>query len=166
MPHLTFFVALRDLPVNVDDFHRLLQVSPNLYHMALNYEVIQSFLDHEGTVTLLSQRLTELLIGITTSITAASTAALLNRLSTVCPSLRHLYFHFRDKDEPAEPLIIAALACLPGWARMISLGVAHIRLNPSIVSPSLRQWVLQHSHLQESDSFLVDFSSDTFRLWL
>ena len=166
MPSLTFFVCLQQYPINTDDFMKLLESSPNLYHFALNYEVIRPFLNIESLCDLLGKRLTDLLIGITTNIDSEALNTFVTRLASVVPSLRHLYFHFKDDNLPVESLILTICTNLFQWKRLISFGIANIQLNSTILSKGLRQWLLENSNLPADDSFLTDYSAKTFRLWL
>ncbi|UJR34199.1 hypothetical protein I4U23_021605 [Adineta vaga] len=166
MPFLTFFVALQHFPIDLNDFKKLLEVSTNLYHFALNYEVIAPFLNDNNLCELLGYRMTDLLIGVTTEITSESMVEIVTRLACVCPSLRHLYFHFKDEKQSAEALILSIFTHLSQWKRLISFGVANIQLNSTILSKGIRQWVLENCNLSDNDSFLTDYSANTFRLWL
>ena len=166
LPHLTFFVALTQPSVNAEDFKRLLELSPNLYHLAVNFEFIQPMFDHETVCQLLERRITHLLIGISRRTTIQSVADSIDRLVTIFPRLRHLYFHPSSSTEEIESLIRSAFQCIHRWESLISFGIANIAMESIIGSKDIREWVIENSSFTEQDSFLTDYSDNTFRLWL
>lgn len=166
LPHLTFFVALTQPSVNAEDLKRLLESSPNLYHLAVSFEFIQPMFDHESVCQLLKRRITHLLIGISRTTTIQSVADSLERLSTIFPRLRHLYFHPSSSTEEIESLIQSAFQCIHQWKSLVSFGIANITMDSIIGSKDIREWVIENSSLTDQDSFLTDYSDNTFRLWL
>ena len=159
-------MALEKSSINVDDFKKLLDASPNLYHLAVNYEIIKSFFDHESICSLLERRMTHLLIGVSSTTSIQSTTDSLARFSSIFPLLKHLYFHTETKNQPVESLILAIFKYLSHWKFLVSFGVANIVLDEKISSEDIHQWVIDNSTLNNNDSFLVDYSDNTFRLWL
>ena len=166
LPCLTFFVALNQPSVNAEDFKKLLEASSNLYHLAVNFEFIRPLLDDQSICDLLERRITHLLIGISRTTTIQSVADAISCLSTIFPQLRHLYFHPSSSTEPIEPLIHSIFQNLNQWNSLVSFGIANITMESIIESKDIRQWVIENSSLTDQDSFLTDYSDNTFRLWL
>ncbi len=166
LPYLTFFVSLEESSVEANDFQKLLEASPNLYHLAVNYKFIQPFFDNESLCYLLQHRITHLLVSISSSCGLQSVADSMSRFSSVFPSLKHLYFHPISSSEPIEPLILAVFQHLCKWKSLISFGVANAMMESKIVSKGIRPWVIENSLLNDEDSFFTDYSDNTFRLWL
>jgi hypothetical protein len=166
LPHLTFFVALEKSSINADDFVKLFEISPNLYHLAINYEFIQPMFDNESVCYFLKHRITHLLIGVTSLTSLESITGSVSRLASVFPCLKHLYFHIEVADQSAESLILSIFKHLGKWIFLVSFGVANITMNSTVLSKGLREWVVENSFLNDNDSFLTDYSAETFRLWL
>lgn len=165
LPYFTFFVALEKSSINADDFKKLLEVSPNLYHLAINYEFIKPFFDNESVCYFLEHRITHLLIGISSTTSLTSVIDSITRLSTVFPSLKHLYFH-TESEQSVESLILTVFNHLNKWNFLVSFGVANITMDSKKLTKGIREWVIENSLLNDNDSFLTDFSDNTFRLWL
>jgi hypothetical protein len=166
LPRLTFFVALEKPSIDADDFRRLFEMSPNLYHLAVNYEFIQPMFDNEPVCCFLQYRITHLLIGITSTTSLESVTGSVFRLTSVFPSLKHLYFHIKLDNQSAESLILSIFNQLCNWNSLVSFGVANITMDSKILSNGLREWVVENSFLTDNDSFLTDYSAETFRIWL
>ncbi|CAF1073588.1 unnamed protein product [Adineta steineri] len=166
LPYLTFFVAFQTLSINTDDFKRLLEAAPNLYHMAIAYELLDSLFASDIVCNLLGRRVTDLLIGITSEINSEAIPIFITRLASVCPSLKHLYFHSKDSKNSTESIILTVLNHLSKWNCLISFGVANIKIDSKILTQGIREWIIENSNLHDNDSFLTDYSADTFRLWL
>ncbi len=152
--------------VEANDFQKLLEASPNLYHLAVTYEFIQPFFDNESICYLLEHRITHLLISISWTTSLQSVANSISRFASVFPSLKHLYYHPTLSTEPIEPLILAVFQHLCKWKSLISFGIANVTMESNIISKGIRQWVIENSFLNDEDSFLTDYSDSTFRLWL
>ncbi len=166
LSHLIFFVALEKSSVHADDFRKLVEVSPNLYHLAINYEFLKPFFDNESVCYLLEHRITHLLIGISSTTKHESVSDSISRLASIFPSLRHLYFHTESDDQPAESLILSVFKHLYKWNFLVSFGVANMTMGWKTPTTDIRQWVIENSLLNEEDSFHTDYSDNTFRLWL
>lgn len=159
-------MALEKSSVHADDFQKLLEVSPNLYHLAVNFEFIKPLFDNESVCYLLEHRITHLLIAISSTTNLESITDSIPRFSSVFPSLKHLYFHTETRDQPVESLILTVFKHLCKWNLLVSFGVANMTMDTKILSKGLRQWVLENSFLNDNDLFLTDYSAETFRLWL
>ncbi len=159
-------MALEKSSVDTDDFYKLLEVSPNLYHLAVNYEFITPLFDNESVCYLLEHRITHLLIAISSTTNLQSVADSVSRFSSVFPSLKHLYFHTQRIDQPVESLILTIFKHLCKWNLLVSFGVANMTMDSKILSKDIREWVIENSSLNDKDSFHTDYSDSTFRLWL
>jgi len=166
LPCLTFSVALEKSSINADDFKKLLEVSPNLYHLSVNYEFLKPFFDNESICYLLEHRITHLLIGISSTTSLESVIDSISRLSTIFPFLKHLYFHTELDTQSIEPLILTILNHLYKWNNLVSFGLANITINGEILTKGIREWVIENSLLNDNDSFHTDYSDNTFRVWL
>jgi hypothetical protein len=159
-------VSLDEAQLQADDFQKLIEASPNLYHLAVNYNVLQAFFDNESLCHLLEHRITHLLISISDSITVQSVADSISHFSSIFPSLKHFYFHPLSTTESTDPLILSVFQHLPEWRSLVSFGIANAKLESETVSKGIRQWVIENTSLHDEDSFLTDYSDNTFRLWL
>lgn len=166
LPYLIFFVSLEKSSVDVGDFKQILEVSPNLYHLAVNYEFIKPLFDNESICYLLERRITHLLIGISEKTNFESVVDSISRLSTVFPSLKHLYFHTQSNRQTTEPLILMIFNHLSKWNNLVSFGVANAKIDEKILTKGIREWIIENSLLNDTDSFHTDYSDNTFRLWL
>ena len=152
--------------MNLDDFKYLLEMSPNLYHLAVNFELFKSFVDAESLSDLLKQRITHVLIATSLTTTMETIVESIAKFSIILPKLRHLYFHLESTDYLIKPLIQSVLTCLPHWKDLISFGVTNTQLEDLTTSEQIRQWIIDNSHLTDEHLFHVDYSDMTFRLWL
>ncbi|CAF2937705.1 unnamed protein product [Rotaria sp. Silwood2] len=166
LPYLKCFVALEKTSVNADDFRKLLEIAPSLYHLAVNYEFIAPMFDNKSVCYFLEHRITHLLINVTSITSLESAAVSISQLAIVFPSLKHLYFYIETHDGSVESLILSVLNHLCKWNYLVSFGVANIKIDSKILTKGIREWVLENSFLNDNDTFLTDYSAETFRLWL
>ncbi|CAF1258799.1 unnamed protein product [Rotaria sp. Silwood1] len=166
LPYLKCFVALEKPSVNADDFRKLFEVSPNLYHLAVNYEFIEPMFDNKSVCYFLEHRITHLLISVTSIISLEPVTVSISRLASVFPSLKHLYFYIEIYNQSVESLILSIFNHLSKWNFLVSFGVANITMDSKILAKGIREWVLENSFLNDNDSFLTDYSAETFRVWL
>ncbi|CAF3490011.1 unnamed protein product [Rotaria sp. Silwood1] len=166
LPYLKCFVALEKPSVNADDFRKLCEASPNLYHLAVNYEFIEPMFDNKSVCYFLEHRITHLLISVTSIISLEPVTVSISRLASVFPSLKHLYFYIEIYNQSVESLILSIFNHLSKWNFLVSFGVANITMDSKILAKGIREWVLENSFLNDNDSFLTDYSAETFRVWL
>jgi len=166
LPYLTKITALCESPINADFFQRLLEKSPNLHHLEVNYEFLRPLLDIESVCLLLKHRITHIYILITTSTNLELIISSISRLPSIFPSLKHFYFCLENFSQSSELLILSVFKYLLQWNWLVSFGVVGAILAKEIFSEDLQQWVLENSTLREQNSFTVDYTDDAFRLWL
>jgi len=166
LAYLTKLTALRDSSINADFFQRLLEISPNLYHLEINYESLLSCFDNESICILLKHRITHIYLLITGITIIESVVSSISRLPSIFPSLKHIYFCFETISSSCELLISTVLKYLSEWNSLVSFGVVGTGLTQAIVLKDPQQWVLDNSTLNEQNTFTVDFTDDAFRLWL
>jgi len=166
LPYLTKITALRESPINADCFQKLLEISPNLHHLEVNYEFLRPLLDDESVCLLLKHRITRIYILITTSTNLESIISSISRLPSIFLSLKHFYFCLENFSQSSELLILSVFKYLSEWNCLISFGVVDAGLKEELFPKDLQQWVLENSTLREQNSFAVDYSDDAFRLWL
>jgi hypothetical protein len=166
LAYLTKLTALRDSSINAEFFQRLLEISPNLHHLEIHYEFLRSCFDNESICILLKHRITHIYLLITAAMDIESIISSISRLPSILPSLKHIYFFFDKISSVCELLISTFLKYLSEWNFLVSFGVVGTGLTQTMISKDLQQWVLDNSTLHEQNSFTVDLTDDTFRLWL
>ena len=159
-------MALRGSGINMEYFQRLLEVSPNLYHLEVNYEFLQPLFDNECACLLYGHRITHLYTTVPSTMTLESVTYSISRLTSIFPSLKHFYFNLEKGYQSSESLILSVLKYLSEWNSLISFGVVDIVMTEQIFSKDIQQWVLHNSTLHEHKSFFVDYVDNIFRLWL
>jgi hypothetical protein len=150
----------------MEHFERLLEVSPNLHDLEVNYEFLRLLFDSESVCLLLKQRITHIYIRITETTNLESVICSMPRLTSIFPSLTHFYFNIEKSEQSAKLLILAVFNHLSEWNSLVSFGVVDVRLTQEILSKDLYQWVLENSILHNENSFIVDYTDERFRLWL
>ena len=166
MPYLIQVTSLRKLSIDAEDFQRLLEVSPNLRHLEVNYEFLQPLFDNKSVCLLLEQRITHIYMCISSPTNLESVISSISQLTTIFPSLKHLYFCLENGYQSAESLILAVLNCLSKWNSLISFGAVDAVMTEETLSKDLRQWVIENSILNEHSSFVAGYTDKTFRLWM
>jgi len=166
LSYLTKITLLRGSVINIECFQRLLEISPNLYHLEVNYEFLRSLFDNESVCLLLTHRITHIYILITKSTNLESVISSISRLPSIFPSLKHFYFSLEKISQSSESLILVIFKYLSEWNSLVSFGVVGAGLIQEIFSRDLQQWFLENSTLDERNSFAVDYTDDIFRLWL
>jgi hypothetical protein len=148
------------------DFQALLEASPNLYNLTINYGILETLFDSESVCQLLGQRITDLKITLYSGSIELNTIVL-SRLASIFSHLRHLCFDGDDDIiETAEPLIIAALNHLSNWNSLVSLSILHMPIMKETCDKNIHQWVSEHIPVQDHSPFLSDCTSNSFQLWL
>jgi hypothetical protein len=159
-------MALRGLAISMEYFQSLLEVSPNLYHLEVNYEFLQPLFDNEYTCLLFGHRITHLYMTVPLLMSLESVTFSISRLPSIFPCLKHFYFNLEKGYQSSESLILAVLKYLSQWNFLVSFGVVDIVMTKEILSKDIQQWVLENSTLHKRKSFFVDYVDNIFRLWL
>lgn len=166
LPFLNKITTLRESAMNSECFQGLLEISPNLYHLELNYEFLRPQFDIESVCFLLKHRITHIYILITKTTDLESITSSISRLTSIFPFLKHLYFSLEENNQSADLLILSILNNLSNWSCLVSFGIVNTRLTEEILSKPLPKWVLENSSLNDENSFVVDYTGNVFRLWL
>jgi hypothetical protein len=166
LPYLTALSAWRKSCVNTKHLQRLLEVSPNLYHLKVNFDFLQPLFDDESVCLLLQQRITHLYILLSLSESLEPVISSMPRLISTFSSLKHFYFCLEKGCQPSEPLILSTLSYITKCNSLISFGVVNAVMTQEILSKDIQQWVMEHSTLHDHNSFIVDYTDEIFRLWL
>jgi hypothetical protein len=166
LSYLTRVVALFELSIDATHFQRLLEASPNLHHLEINYEFLRPLLDDESVCILLKQRITHMYISICLPTTLESVISSMSQLTTTFSSMKHLYFGLEKGYQPAESLILAVLNSLSKWNSLISFNAVDVLMTEETLSKDLQHWVIENSVLNEHSSFFVGYIGERFRLWM
>jgi hypothetical protein len=156
----------RETTINPECFLRLLEVSPNLQHLKVTHEVLQSLLNNESIRPLLKQSITQIYISVSLSTSLASVISSISQLTSTFSSMKHFYFFLEKGYESSELLILAILNSLPDWNSLVTFGVVNAVIPEEISSKDIQQWVMDNSILNEDVPFAVDYTNKIFRLWL
>ena len=166
LPYLTRFSVLSESPINMEYFHKILEVSPNLYNLEVSYEFFQPVLDNELVCPLLKQRITHLYISLSFSTSLELVISSISHLTSIFPLLKHFYFRLKSRYHSAELLILTLLHSLSKWNSLVSFGVVDALITEEVLSNDIQQWVLENSTMVDCSSFIVDYTNEIFRLWL
>ena len=166
MPYLTKLTALRESSLNQDCLQKLLEISPNLYNLEINYDLLRKFFDNESISTLLKHRITHIYILIPKSTDSDAFLISISTLPKRFPFLRHIYFCFEEVSHICELSILTVLKYLIEWKSLVSFGIVGSELKQKIINENLPQWIVDNSHLYNPNLFFVDCNDDAFRLWL
>ncbi len=124
LPYLTKIAAVRESAADTQVFQRLLEVSPNLHDLRVNYVFLRPLLDDESVCLLLKQRITHLYIFTPFLTDSQSIIPSINQLVSIFPFLKHLHFCLENRYESAERLIAVILKSLSKWQSLVSFGVS------------------------------------------
>ena len=166
LPYLTTIRIASRSSIDIEDFRKLIEGSPNLYSLNIDGEFFHSLLNGESVCHILKLNITHLCITISSTTTFESIVASVSQLSSVFSSLKYLYFWINNNFQSSESLIIAVLSHLSRWNRLISFVTAGIIIKPEILTKGIRQWVLENSSLCDNQLFIADYFEQRFRLWL
>ncbi len=166
LSYLSKLVALKKTSLDTECFQRLLEQSPNLHYLDVNYKLLQPLLDNESVCLLLKRRITHLYISISSVMILELVISSMPQLASTLSSLKHLYFTLDKRDQTAESLILAVLNSLSKWNSLVSFGIVDVLMKEETLSKGIQQWVMENSILHEHTSFAVDYTNKTFRLWL
>jgi hypothetical protein len=152
--------------INIENFHKLLEASTNVYNLNIDDGFLQSLLGDESLCFLLKHRITHLCITIFSSTALELIISSVSRLTSMFSSLKHLYFWLEKSCQSDESLIVAVFNYLSVWNALISFATVGTIIKPEILTKDLRQWVIENSSLCDTDSFVADYFEERFRLWL
>lgn len=139
---MTKLTALRKSSLNQDCLEKLLEISPNLYNLEINYELLQKFIDHESICTLLKHRITHIYILIPKGTDTNSFLMSISTLPKRFPLLRHIYFCFEEVSYTCELSILRMLKYLSQWKSLVSFGLVGSELKEKIIKENLQQWIV------------------------
>lgn len=140
------------------DLFPLLNSAPKVDYLIVYFDCLETILNNESTCRLLQKQIVR--INITDWIDVNSD--LLQRISQVFSSLRHLVITMKDPAILIEDFILNILSL---WKRKsrISIDVKGSLLEET--KKNLRQWVIDHSHIRTDDSFAVEYNDNWFDFW-
>ncbi|CAM4918709.1 unnamed protein product [Rotaria socialis] len=136
----------------------LLNVAPNVDYLIVYFDCLKILLDDELTCHLLQTRIIRLNIMDWIDIESE----LLQRISQVFCSLRHLVITLKDATVSIDEFVLKIISLWKGKTR-ISIDVTGV-LSEEICK-NLRQWIIDHSHIKTEDSFTVEYNENWFDLW-
>ena len=166
LPYLIKLTALRASSLNDECFQRLLEISPNLYNLEINYDLLRKFFDNQSICHLLKHRITHLYILISSTTDIGLFLSSIEILLEKLPFLRHLYVCFEKVVDACERTILTFLKYLSQWKSLVSFGIVSNELSARTLTDDFPQWIVANSHLHDPNSFSVDCNDDAFRLWL
>jgi hypothetical protein len=152
--------------VNIEDFCKLLEGSPNLYCLYIDDGFLSPLLNNKSVCHIVQRRITHLYVTISLSNTHESTVSLITHLASIFPLLKHLYIWMENSSQSDESLIVTVFNYLSVWNALISFVTVGIIIKEEILTKGLRQWVIENSSLHDTNSFIVDYFDERFRLWL
>jgi len=139
-------------------FH-LLNASPNLEYLVIDFDCLKASLDNESTCHLLETRIVRLHV----SSWKDSEPNLIQRIIEVFTGLRLLWIVMNDTKSLIDSFILTVISLWKGRQRL-ALGVNGLLSEEA--SKNLRQWIIDHFfHLMVDDSFAVEYKNKWFNLW-
>lgn len=136
----------------------LLYVAPNADYLIVYFDCLKALLHDELTCQLLKARIIRLNIMDWVDVKSD----LLERVSQVFSSLRHLVITLKDSTVSIDEFVLNIISLWKGKKR-ISIDVTG--LLPEEIRKNLKQWIIDHSHIKEEDSFAVEYNENWFDLW-
>ncbi len=137
----------------------LLNAAPNFNYLIICFDCLKILLDDESTCRLLQTQTIRLNIMDWVDIKSD----LIQRISHVFSSLRHLVVTLKDSKLLIDDFILKILSFCEGKSRF-SIDVKGLLSTEA--SRNLRQWIINHSHITAEDSFAVEYNNNWFDLWL
>jgi hypothetical protein len=140
-------------------FH-LLNASPNLEYLLIDFDCLKASLDNEPTCHLLKTRIVRLHIAKWID----SESNLIQRIIEVFSGLRLLGITMNNPKLLIDSFVLTIISLWKSKQRFF-LGVNGLLSEEA--SKNLRQWIIDHCfHLMANDSFAVEYNNNWFDLWL
>ncbi|CAF0915965.1 unnamed protein product [Rotaria sordida] len=140
------------------ELYPLLNAAPNLDYLIIYFDCLKTLFDNESTCYLLKTRIIRLNIMDWIDIDSD----LLQRVSQIFSSLRHLVITLKDPKVHIDDFVLKIISLWKGKTR---LSVDVTGLLPEEIRKNLRQWIIDHSHIKSEDSFTVEYNENWFDLW-
>ncbi|CAF3609259.1 unnamed protein product [Rotaria sp. Silwood1] len=139
-------------------FH-LVQAAPNLEYLNINFNYLNIVLNDASTCKLLQQRIVHIHITHFQEEDIIHLDAIIQKLNL----LRDISLSLKNPKVFVDLLILRMLAL---WKDK-NFRALYVRGSVTDdVSKNFRQWLIDHSHLREEDSFIVDYKNNWILLWL
>lgn len=165
LSRLTKLTALNNSTITSDYLQKFFEISRNLQHLEVNYEFFRIYLDDEIICNLFHQRITKLYLLIKSSTDLELFVSTFDRFLSVFSLLKHFYISLEKQFDPPELIILLILQNLSKLTSLISFGIVGIDLEDKLTE-NLCQWIENNSILNQQTSFQVNYTGQTFRLWL
>jgi hypothetical protein len=166
LPYLTAITIASKSSIDMEDFRKLLEGSPNLCNLNIDDALFHPLLNDESICHILQHNITHLCITISSTTTFESVVSSISQLGSIFSSLKYLYFWIGSACQSSDSLIVTVFNHLSTWNYLISFVTAGIIIKPEILTKGIRPWVIQNSSLCDKDSFIADYFEERFRLWL
>ncbi|CAF4050111.1 unnamed protein product [Rotaria sp. Silwood2] len=153
------FHRLRKLTIGSEYNSKAFQAAPNLRSLSIDLNCLNTALDDVCTCELLQQRIEYLKISHFREIDSIQ----LDTIAQKFKHLRDLGLSLDDSSIIVDSLILKVLLL---WK---DKNLRSLYIYGSVtdeVSKNLRQWLINHSHLRQEDSFCVGYVINWFLIWL
>ena len=165
LSRLTKLTALNNSTITSDYLQKLFEIARNLQHLEVNYDFIQIYFDNEIICNLFQKRITHLYLLIKSSTDLKLFVSTFDRFLSVFSLLKHFYISLEQQFDPPELIILLVLQKLSQLNSLISFGIVGIDLEDKLTQ-NLCQWIQNNSILNQQTPFQVNYTGQTFRLWL
>ncbi|CAF1219640.1 unnamed protein product [Adineta ricciae] len=136
------------------ELSNLLDAAPDLYQFNVDFDCVKMFIQNHSRSTRTSVRSIDIFDWTGTH------AELLQHITQTFVTLDHLNIHMASRISSMDSFLLECLPVCKSGMR-ISLGVTGSLSEQ--VQNNIRQWVIDHSHLSEKDSFAVQYRQNWFQ---
>ncbi|CAF1375029.1 unnamed protein product [Adineta ricciae] len=138
------------------ELSNLLDAASDLYQFNVDFDCVKMFIQNHARSTRTNVRSIDIFNWTDTH------AELLQHITQTFVTLNHVNIHMASRTSTMDSFLLEYLpVCKNGM--QVSLGVKGSLSEQ--VQTNIRQWVIDHSHLSEKDSFAVQYRRDWFQLW-
>jgi hypothetical protein len=142
------------------DLFHILNASPNLEQLTIDFDCLKAPLDDKPTCHLLKTRIVRL--DIIDWIDIESN--LLQRIAEVFGCLRNLVITMKDTKLLIDSFVLTIISL---WKSRLGVSLGVKGLLSEEINKNLRQWIIDHFfNFMPEDSFAVEYKDHGFNLWL
>lgn len=153
------FPYLKQIEISgICDLYPLLNAAPNVDYLIIDYDCLQYLSLNPITCQLLEKQIIR--VNIIDWIDMKSD--FLEKISRLFPFLRHLVITMKNPSESIDEFVLNILSF---WKDRSPLSLDVKGSFTEQNTMNIRQWIIENSHLNENDSFAVEYKNHWFDLW-
>lgn len=140
------------------DIFRIVQAAPNLQYLRTDFDCLNTLLNITATCELLQKRIVHLELVRIREVDWFH----LNNCAQKLPNIRNLIVSLENPTVYIDSLILQILSL---WADNLCSLCINGSLTPE-TDQNLCQWLINHSHLRQENSFFIENTRNRISLWL